>query len=263
MGFRLLAMLVVAAPLLLAACDWDGSEATPTATAPLEMPAPEGFTGMANGFSVVLTWRAPSESAEIVGYDITRDGSALGSVDADETMFTDYNLKPGSYSYAVRANGPQGTSEPVATNVVIKAPPLKAARLEGHYSVKTKVRSQSGYGSFGNIPSFAWDFKPKCRENACDVVWRDLVDKRIHAKLNRKKATYTGDYRGVFLARCRGTRSVSSVHVRITAVKARALGGIWRIARFEGKLTSSEAPQFGCVSGHAIQTIKGVLRSGG
>jgi hypothetical protein len=264
-GVRLgwLLILLVAAASLLAACDSGGSESSATSTAPLEVLAPEGFSAKADGFSVVLTWSAPSDSAKIVGYDITRDGSLLDSVDADETTFTDYNLKPGTYSYAIRSKGLQRTSEVLGTDVVIKTPPLKAARLEGHYSVKTKVKSQSGYASFGTIPSFAWDFKPKCREDACDVVWRDLFDKRIHAKLNRKKATYTGDYEGLYLARCRGTRSVSSVHLVIKAVKARAFGGVWRITKFEGTLTSSEASQFGCVSAHAVQTVKGVLRPAG
>jgi hypothetical protein len=265
LGVRLgwLAILLFATPSILAACDSGGGESGATSTAPLEVLAPEGFSGTADGFSAVLTWSAPSESAEIIGYEITRDGSLLDSVDADETTFTDYNLKPGSYSYAIRSEGRTLTSEVVATDVVIKAPPLKAARLEGHYSVKTKVKSKSGYASFGTIPSFAWDFKPKCREAACDVVWRDLFDKRIHAKLNRKKATYTGDYQGLYLARCRGTRSVSSVHLVVKIVKARAFGGVWRVTKFEGTLTSSEAPQFGCVSGRAVQTIKGVFRPAG
>jgi hypothetical protein len=262
MGFRLLAMLIMAAPLL-AACDFGSSEPSATSAAPLEVPAPQGFSGTADGFSAVLMWTAPSQSAEIVGYEITRDGSLLDTVDAGEMMFTDYNLKPGSYSYAIRSEGAHGTSKPVTADVVIRTPPLRAARLEGHYSVKTKVKRRSGYANFGTLPSFAWDFEPKCREDACDVLWRDLVDKRIHAKLNRKKATYTGDYKGLFLARCRSTRSVSSVHVRIKAVKAQALGGLWRITKFEGTLTSSEAPQFGCVSGHAVQTLKGVLRLAG
>jgi hypothetical protein len=265
LGVRLgcLAVLLMAAPSLSSACDSGGGESSGTSTAPREVLAPEGFSGTADGLSVVLTWSAPSDSAEILGYEITRDGSLLDSVDADETTFTDYNLKPGSYSYAIRSTGWQRTSEVVATDVVIKTPPLKAARLEGHYSVKTKVKSQTGYASFGTIPSFAWDFKPRCREDACDVVWRDLFDKRIHAKLNRKKATYTGDYEGLYLARCRGTRSVSSVHLVIKVVKARAFGGVWRVTKFEGRLTSSEASQFGCVSGHAVQTIKGVLRPAG
>jgi hypothetical protein len=262
-GLRRFAMLVVAALPLLAACDLGGSESSATSTAPLAVLAPEGFSGTADGFSVVLTWSAPSESATIVGYEITRNGSLLDSVDADETTFTDYNLKPGSYSYAIRSEGLQLTSEVVATDVVIRKPPLKAARLEGNYSVKTKVKSQRGYASVGSILSFAWDFKPRCREDACDVVWRDFFDKRVHAKLNRKKATYTGDYTGPYLARCQGTRSVSSVHLVIKAVKARAIGGVWRITRFEGMLTSSEAPQLGCVGGRVVQTIRGVLRPAG
>jgi hypothetical protein len=260
---RWVAILIVAALPLLAACDLGGSGSSPTSTAPLGVLAPEGFSGTADGFTVVLTWRAPSESATIVGYEITRDGSLLDSVDADETTFTDYNLKPGSYSYAIHSKGLQLTSEVVATDIVIRKPSLKAARLEGNYSVQTTVKSQRGYASVGSTLSFAWDFEPRCREDACDVVWRDLFDKRIHAKLNRKKATYTGDYKGRYLAHCRGTRSVSSVHLVVKAVKARALGGVWRITRFDGMLSSSEAPQFGCVSGHVVQTLKGMLRPAG
>jgi hypothetical protein len=261
--FGRLGTLLVATSLLLAACDFSGGETSATSTAPLEVLPPEGFSGTADGFSVVLTWRAPPESAEIIAYEITRDGVLLDSVDADETTFTDYNLKPGSYTYAIRSEGRQWRSEPVAADVVIKAPPLEAARLEGHYRVKAKMKSMSGYASFGTLPSFAWDFKPRCREDACDVMWRDLFDRRIHARLNRRKATYRGDYEGPFLARCGGSRSVSSVHLVVKAVKARALGGVWRIRKFEGTLTSSEAPQFGCVRGHAVQTIKGVLTPAG
>jgi hypothetical protein len=261
-GFWLLAMLIMAATLLTA-CDFGSSESSASSTAPSEVLPPEGFSATADGFSVVLTWTAPSESANIVGYEITRDGALLDSVDADVTTFTDYNLKPGAYSYAIRTNGWQGTSAPMATDVVIKTPQLRAARLEGHYSVKTKVKSMRGYSSFGKIPSFAWGFEPKCRENACDVVWRDLFDKRIHARLNREKATYAGHYKGPFLARCGGTRSISSVDLVIRPVKAGALGGVWRVLKFEGTLRSSEGPQFGCVSGHAVQTFKGVRRRAG
>jgi hypothetical protein len=264
-GVRLgwLGTLLVVASLLLVACDWVGGASDASSTAPLEVLPPEDFTGTADGFSVVLTWSAPSASAAIVAYEITRNGILLESVAANRTTFTDYNLKPGSYSYAIRSEGRQWTSEPVATDVAIKTPPLEAARLEGRYRVGTKVKSMSGYANSGTALSFAWGFKPECRENACDVVWRDIFDKRIHAKLKRKKATYTGDYEGPFLARCRGTRSVSSVHLVIKAVKARAVGGVWRIAKFAGTLRSSEAPQFGCVGGRAVQTIQGVLRPGG
>jgi hypothetical protein len=261
--WRWFAILLVAAPSLLTACDFGGDESSGTTTAPLEVLAPEGFSGTADGFSVVLTWSARPESAEIIAYEITRDGVLLDSVDADEATFTDYNLKPGSYTYAIRSEGRQWRSEPVAADVVIRAPPLEAARLEGHYRVKAKMKSVSGYASFGTLPSFAWDFKPRCREDACDVVWRDLLDRRIHARLNRRKATYRGDYKGPFLARCRGSRSVSSVHLVVKAVQARVLGGVWHIRKFEGTLTSSEAPQLGCVRGHAVQTIKGVLTPAG
>ena len=253
-------LFVTAVPL--AACDSGGEESAPTSTAPTEVLPPEGFTAAPDGFSVVLTWSPPDSSATIVGYDLSRDGKFLESLDPDETTFTDFDVKPGSsYSYALRSKGRVKSSLPVATDVKIKVPPLKAARLEGDFDVHAKVTSQTGYESLGGPTSFAWVFRATCREGPCNVVWRDLIEKRIHARLKRRQGTYTGDYNGLYLSRCRGSRSISSVHLVLKVVKARAVGGVWRATRIEGTLTNSEAPQFGCVRAKAVQTLKGRLRA--
>jgi hypothetical protein len=255
-------VILLVIPVSFAACDSGGEESSPTTTAPTEVLPPEGFSAAPDGFSVVLTWSAPAGSARIVGYDLSRDGKFLESIDPEETTFTDFDVKPGkSYSYAMRSKGRGKTSEPVATDVKVRIPPLKAARLEGDFDVHAKVASQTGYESFGGPTSFAWVFRAKCREGPCNVVWKDLFDKRIHARLKRKQGTYTGDYKGVYLSRCRGSRSISSVHLVLKVAKARAVGGVWRATRIEGTLTNSEAPQFGCVSAKAVQTLKGRLRA--
>jgi hypothetical protein len=253
--------ILLAAPVPLAACDSGGEESSPTNTVSAEVLPPEGFSASPDGFSVVLSWSAPTNSARIVGYELSRDGRFLESIEPEGTTFTDFDVKPGrSYSYAMRSKGQGMTSEPVATDVKIRIPPIKAARLEGDFDVHAKVKSQTGYESFGGPTSFAWVFRAKCREGPCDVVWKDLIDKRIHARLNEKRGTYTGDYKGIYLSRCRGSRSISSVHLVLKIVKARAVGGVWRATRIEGTLTNSETPQFGCVSAKAVQTLKGRLR---
>jgi hypothetical protein len=262
--FRWMAVLLVAVPLPLAACDSGGGrEAGATEASPPKLLPPAGFSGTADGFSAVLTWSAPSGSARIIGYEIRRDGSVLRSVSPDETTLTDFGVRPGkAYAYEIRARGKGALSEPVSTEVTIDSPPLSAARVEGDFGVNAKTLSKSGYTRVAT-PSFGWNFKPKCGEGACNVVWKDVVIKAIHATLKRKRARYTGDYEGFFLTECRGTRSISSVHLVLKVAKARAIAGEWRATKLTGTVTNSEAPQFGCVSARAVQSVKATLRLAG
>jgi hypothetical protein len=258
-GFRRVAILALTAPLALAACDSDQKKAAQTAP-PLELRAPEGFSAEPDGFSVVLTWSEPSDSAEISGYEVRRDGQFLESFSSAEVTFTDFDVKPGrSYSYEIRSKGRSEFSGPVSTEATIKIPPLKAARLAGDFGINTRVVSSSGYSTF-KPTSLGWRFRPKCGEGPCDVVWRDVSDKRVHAVLKKRGGRYTGDYKGVFFIKCQGSRSISSVHVDFKVTKARVAAGEWRATRIEGTLKNSEAPQFGCLGATGVQHIKGKLR---
>jgi hypothetical protein len=259
---RWLAILLVVAPLPLAGCD-SGGESSATSTGLSKVLAPEGFSGTAMGFSVVLTWSAPSDSAKVFVYEVTRNGKVLESVDPDMTTLTDFDVGPGkSYTYEIRSKGAGQTSAPATTDVEIRVPPLSAARLEGGFNVNTKLVERSGYSEFRPF-AFGWHFKPKCDEGACNVVWRDVSDRHVHAVLKRKHKRYEGDYNGVFIIQCGGTRSVSSVHVSLEVKKARDIGGEWRVTRFVGTLSNSEASQFGCISSHSVQSLKGKLRLAG
>jgi hypothetical protein len=258
-SFGWLVALLLTASLTLAACD-SGGESSGTATAPAKVLAPEGFSGTARGLSAVLTWSAPTDSAEIVGYEVRRNGELLESVDRNETTLTDFDVRPGkSYTYEIRSKGVGQLSESAMTDVEIRVPPLSTARLEGDFNVDTKLVEESGYSKFTPF-AFGWHFEPKCDQGACNVVWRDVSDRHVHAVLKRKHKRYVGDYKGVFIIACAGTRSVSSVHVSLEVKKARAIGGEWRVTRFTGTLSNSEASQFGCVSSHSVQSLKGKLR---
>jgi hypothetical protein len=258
------AILLIVAPFSLATCDSGGEDNTSrTDASPPKLLPPAGFSGAADGFSVVLSWSAPSGGAKIVGYEVRRDGSLLRSVSSDETTLTDTDVRPGkAYTYEIRARGKGAISEAVSTQVKIEVPPLSAARVEGDFGVSAKTLSKSGYSSFAPS-SFGWRFRPRCAEGACTVVWRDVFEKAIHAPLKRKRARYTGDYKGVFFIKCRGTRSISSVHLVLKVAKARAIGGVWRATKLAGTLTNSEASQFGCVSSRAVQSVKAKLRLAG
>jgi hypothetical protein len=257
--FRWLVALLLAASLALAACD-SGGESSGTATAPAKVLAPEGFSGTAMGLSAVLTWSAPTDSAQIVGYEVTRNGELLESVDPTKTTLTDFDVRPGkSYAYEIRSKGVGQLSEPAITDVEIRVPPLSAARLEGDFTVDTRLVEKSGYSEFRPF-TFGWHFKPKCDRGVCNVVWRDVSDRHVRAVLERKHKRYAGDYTGVFIIACAGTRSVSSVHVSLEVKKARAIGGEWRVTRFIGTLSNSETSQFGCISSHSVQSLSGRLR---
>lgn len=154
------------------------------------------------------------------------------------------------------------TSEPATDEVRIKTPSLKEGRVEGDFGVTVKIVSQSGYSSFerGN---YGWHFTPKCRHGACDVAWRDVVTKNVHAVLKRKGKEYSGTYHGFFGITCGGTHSSSTVDVSFKVMKARALTSEWRATKLEGTVKNSEVSQFGCVSGSATVSVKGSLRGSG
>jgi hypothetical protein len=262
MRFRWLAILLAVIPFPLA-CDSGGGESGPTSSTPPKILPPEGFTASPDGFSVVLSWSAPTGSAKIVGYEIRRNGKPLEAVSGGETTLTDFDVGPGhTYTYEIRSRAPRGFSDPLSTDARIAVPPLRAARLEGDFAAKAKVLSQSGYTKFEGS-TFGWHFKPKCGKGACDVSWRDVTDKHIHAMLRRKQARYSGSYTGLFLVKCGGTRSTSFVQLSLRVVKARAVAGEWRATTLTGTLSSSESAQFGCVRSHAVQSVKAKLRLAG
>lgn len=266
---RWLAILLLAAPAPLAACDSGGEQAGSTAATgsgvesmPV-VPAPTGLRATVRGIHVVLRWSPPSEGPAIEGYGVYRNGSLLRGVSGAETTFTDENVKPGrTYTYEVRARASGSVSEGVSTDVKVRVPPLSAARVVGDFAVTTRVESKSGYSTFER-PTFGWHFTPKCRSGACDVAWRDLSQDRVHARLERRRGRYQGHYTGLFLSECSGTRTTSSVDVALRVEKARPIAGEWRATKLTGTVEISEAAQLGCTSSSAELTAIAKLTSAG
>lgn len=256
--------LAVALPLAVGGCQsgGGGGDAGNTEAAPKTVLPPVGFSATADGFTVRLSWSAPSDSAKIIGYEITRNDRPLTSASSSATSTTD-DVRPGkTYEYEIRSKGVNASSDWASDEVKIKTPSLKEARVEGDFGVMSKTVSQSGYEHFES-PAFGWHFRPKCRKGACSVLWRDVTEKSVHALLKRKDKSYTGTFHGFFGISCRGTHSTSTVELALEVVKARPLGGEWRASKLEGTLKNSEVAQFGCVSGSATVSVKATLRSSG
>jgi hypothetical protein len=230
------------------------SEAEPTS-----VPPPADLTAEGDAFRVVLTWVAPVGDPQVEEYTVYRDGSLISTVSAPEVSFTDEDVVPGRrYSYEVEAQAGDLVSTRVEAEATTPTPPLRAARVEGIFSVRTKELSSSGYTEL-RAPTYGWQFRPRCRSGACDLRWSSLQQKRVRGLVNRHGARYQGSYTGFFNVLCSGARATSSVTIRFEVEAARPIGSEWRAARLLGTLSQSESAQLGCVSSRAKLLIRARL----
>ena len=173
----------------------------------------------------------------------------------------------GGGSAAGGATTPTGASETTTMDAARASttakppgpPPLREARLVGSFTVRTRILTKSGYGTYV-APIFGWRFRPVCRENACDVRWRDLHDRSIHGKLSRHGARYRGSYAGYFYMECSGARVTSSLEIRLRVAKAGMLAGDWRGTRLVGSVHQREGTQLGCHASAARLALHARLR---
>ena len=230
-----------------------------SAAEPTSVPPPTDLTAEGSAFRVVLRWVAPVGDPPVEEYTVYRDGSLISSVSAPEVSFTDADVVPGRrYSYEVEAQAGELVSTRVAAEATIPTPPLRAARVEGIFSVRTKVLSSSGYTSLRD-PTYGWQFRPRCRSGACDLRWSSLQQKRVRGLVDRHGARYQGSYTGFFNVLCSGARATSSVTIRFKVEAARPIDTEWRATRLLGTLSQSEDAQLGCVSSSAKLSIRARL----
>jgi len=57
-----------------------------------------------------------------------------------------------TYSYEIEARADKAVSQRVPVSVEVPVPPLRAARLQGDFSVKVRTLSKSGYGEYWRAP---------------------------------------------------------------------------------------------------------------
>lgn len=222
-------------------------------------PLPPGnLTAEAGRFEVTLTWTTPDTPLE--GYRVYRDAELRETLPAHLTSYIDEAVSDKTYEYEVEAYQGSRTSEPASITVRTEVAPLKLARLEGTFRVTTKVVSQSGYTNY-NASRMSWRFRPTCAEGACDTIWRAMFFKDLRTALNRAGLNYRGEDSGKFNVSCGESESVSDVKVNIKVVKARAVLGEWRVAKFVGTFTHTETSQGGCVTSSATLSIRGKLAS--
>jgi hypothetical protein len=264
-----LLVLAVATAALVSACMGEsasGGEEGTVETAPatsVEAPEivqpPGNFSARPSAFTISLSWSGPAGDPEVDVYALYRNGAEVIRLDASDTTYVDDGLTPGrDYRYEIEAHAGELISERVALEATTRVPPLRAARVDGVFNVRTKELSASGYVE-RSVPIYGWRFRPRCAEGACDVRWSDLQRKRIRSVLERRGTRYGGTYKGLFNVRCGTAQATSVVEIRLKVEAARPIAGEWRATRLTGTLSHSEAAQLGCVSAQTRLSLRARL----
>ena len=252
-----LALLIACAGIVGACSRGNGQESATTAAKPKEVLPPTNFTARAKAMTATLRWGTDPEGAPAERFQIFRNGRKRADLGGTSTSYEDTRVVPGKkYKYEIRTESGGKQSEKVAATVTTRIPPLRTARLEGLFTVNSKVTSSSGFASLPENVTYGWRFLPKCPTGSCRVVWTDRQTK-AKAPFAKSKVTYEGSYTGVFGIRCGSSESTSSVQIEIEVTHARAILGVWRATRFRGTLSTSDYAQLGCVSSRKTEAIIG------
>lgn len=264
-GISLAAIAFVAGALVLllpSSDDPPGAAGAPSASpSPSVEPLspPENPEAKAAPFRVTLTWSDDEATFDNDGYEIRRNGTWVGDVDAGVMRFVDTHAIPGrSQTYEIRAQSFDGRySEPVSIEVSTPLPPLAQARVAGTFDVRTEITSQYGYSDYGH-PTFGWRLKPSCDTRACGFRLRDVVND-ITMVFKRKGGAYTAPFTGKLNLVCGGTPVTSGGTVELRVRKAKMIGREWRATRLVGTMRHSEGAQLGCRASGATLALSGRL----
>ena len=101
------------------------TSAASTTAVPTTPEAPVGLTAAAtSGSDVELAWSAPSSGPRPVSYVVLRNGVRIRE-DVNRTSFADRGLNPGTYTYAVRAVGADGSPSTTSGSATVTVGPLE------------------------------------------------------------------------------------------------------------------------------------------
>jgi hypothetical protein len=258
-GAAILAVIIAVVAIAVGGSKKSTGAARPSASA--SVAPPTGFTAIAESFSVTLNWVAPP-GVPVTSNAILRSGTFVTQVNAPATTYTDIGVAPGqSYKYEIQAQIGIRTSTKITVVVQTPVPALADARLDGHYIVKMKYLSQTGYITTPKPRTLDWVFTPLCATGACNVSWIDEYYTHIRATLRRTGTSYHGATHGFFGSTCSGKKTVDGLTLTIRVVTAKAFAGEWVPSKFVGTIIENDAPQDGCVGPTGTISVTGTLSS--
>lgn len=195
---------------------------------PTPLLQPTGLkAGTATTSSVMFHWSDPASGPPPDKYQILSSGKVVDTVAGTVTSYRVRGLAPATaYQYRVAAlRGGKRSRLSAVLTVNTTAPPVSAARWQGHWSVNIKIVKGAdalrGKGSKGWVES--WQATPQCPAGPCTVqLTGDLNRRPIKATLTRAGAVYTGKTTADIF-RC--GKPVDSVPIRSTLTIQVTLGG--------------------------------------
>jgi Fibronectin type III domain len=227
-------VLVIAAGVLI----W-----APWRPAPLLRPT--GLkAGTATTGSVMFHWSDPASGPPPDRYQILSSGKVVGTVAGTVTSYRASGLAPATaYQYRVAAlRGGKRSALSAVLTVNTTAPPVSAARWQGHWSVNIKIvkgaEALRGKGAKGWVES--WRASPQCPAGPCTVqLTGDLNRHPIKATLTRAGAVYTGKTTADIFKCGKPADSVpirSTLTIQVTLGAGQPSGHAWVASAWRGHM---------------------------
>ena len=194
--------------------------------------------------SVAFHWSGPSSGPPPDRYQILSSGKVIGTVAGTVTSYRVSGLPPDSasqYRVAALRGGKRSALSAVLT-VKTAAPPVSAARWQGHWNVNIKIVNGAdalrGKGAKGWVES--WRASPRCTAGPCAVqVTGDLNRQPIKATLARTGAVYTGKTKADIFRCGKPVDSVpihSTLTIQVTLNGGQPNGHAWVASAWTGHM---------------------------
>ena len=212
---------------------------------PARLLQPTGLkAGTATTSSVKFHWSDPASGPPPEKYQILSSGKVVGTVAGAVTSYWVGGLAPATaYQYRVAAlRGGKRSPLSAVLTVNTTAPPVSAARWQGHWSVNIKIVKGAdalrGKGTKGWVES--WRASPQCPAGPCTVqLTGDLNRHPINATLTRAGAVYTGKTTADIFRCGKPVDSVpvhSTLTIQVTLSGGQPSGHAWVASAWDGHM---------------------------
>jgi len=215
---------------------------------PTPLLQPTGLkAGTATTSSVMFHWSDPASGPPPDKYQILSSGKVVGTVAGHVTSYRAGGLAPDtSYQYRVAAlRGGKRSPLSAVLTVNTTAPPVSAARWQGHWSVNIKIVKGAdalrGKGAKGWTE--AWQAAPQCPAGPCTVQLTGGLNRQtFKATLTRTGAVYTGTTQADVFRCGKPADSVpikSTLTIRLTVTAAQPVNRAWLAGAWTGQMEIS------------------------
>jgi hypothetical protein len=209
-------------------------------------PHPAAFRAVrVTSTSAAFRWARPAAAPMPGQYVIVRNDKDIAALPARLTSYRDTRLVPATtYRYRVVAVWAGHRSTPSAALVVRTAtPPVAAARLQGAWTVTSKVvRSDGGNVAVGTKMTDSWQFSPRCAIGPCAVRVSAVLSGNVFtphpftARLSPGGGVYEGSTTA-HVTHCGSISVTNTVQIRIRISRAGVDNGVWAARSWAGAVT--------------------------